>query len=575
MIDFIYNQIYYTGITTIRYCKRFFRWLGSLLMKPVKAVGTVLFTVVIIIDKLALKVFHETAKEFRELISEVKRVVADFNEKSPDRKFSDKLRAYIRVAFRRYRKVFVYALNVVMPVISLLILINVISFLSDVNFALEVNYNGEVIGYVRNESVYKQARELALDRLDISVVTASDDIKKEDVIGDAEYKIKPVKLSRINDASTICDKLIEKSDSNITNACGIYIDNAFVCAVKNETDALSVFDSILAEYETNDPNAVVSFVEDIEYVQGLYPDEENIVRDAAYLSEKLRSKKSEARYYTVQAGDTVSQIASKFGISAQEIFNLNPSLCENIYVGQQILLSGEVGFVRVQTTKTEVRTIEIPYKTVKVNTDTLYVGDKKVVVKGENGIQEVTELVTYIDGVKVGTKEISRTTVRETIDEKIQVGTKKNATSSGPVTSFGGRFIWPAGGGATSVSSYYGRRSLTGWHGGIDIVKPGGRSTGCPIFAAESGVVKLARYYNSYGYCVIIDHGNGLNTYYAHMKEGSIAVSVGQRVSRGQVLGQIGATGFVTGPHLHFEVRINGKTVDPAPYLGIKTYAND
>ena len=571
MFDLIYNQIYYIGIQTIRYGKRFFRWLGSLLLKPIKFIGTLIFTLIIVVDKMLLKVFHESVDDFRELVSDIKRVMSDFKEKNPDIKKKDKLKRYVRQAFLKYKKAFKYVLNVALPIVSFVFLLNIISGWSSMTFALEVTYNDEVIGYVSSESVYKEARAQALERLDISIGAA--DKTGEDVIGEAEYKIKSVKLSQINDASTICDKLIEKSDSNITNACGIYINDAFVCAVKNETDALSVFDSILAEHETGEENAVVSFVEDIEYVQGLYPDEETIVRDAAYLNEKLRSKKSEARFYTVQSGDTVSKIAKQFDMTSSEIFSLNPELRERIYVGQQILLSAEVSFVQVQTTKTEVREVEVPFNTIKVNTDSLYIGDKKVVTKGVNGLEQVTELVTYIDGVKVSTKEVSRVTIREAVDEKVQVGTKKNTGSSSNI-SYGGRFVWPAGGGATHVSSYFGKRSLNGWHGGIDITRPGGKSTGCPVFAADSGTVKLARVYSSYGYCVIIDHGNGLQTLYAHMKAGSLRVSAGQKVKRGQQIGEIGSTGFSTGPHLHFEVRVNGTKVNPAPYLGIKSRPN-
>ena len=96
-------------------------------------------------------------------------------------------------------------------------------------------------------------------------------------------------------------------------------------------------------------------------------------------------------------------------------------------------------------------------------------------------------------------KEISRTTTREPVDEVIQVGTKKASYSggsySGPVTSYGGRFIWPAIG-ANSVSSPFGGRRN---HGGIDIVKPGGGSTGAPVVAAGSGRVVVAGRHSSYG----------------------------------------------------------------------------
>ena len=74
--------------------------------------------------------------------------------------------------------------------------------------------------------------------------------------------------------------------------------------------------------------------------------------------------------------------------------------------------------------------------------------------------------------------------------------------------------------------------------------------------------------HSSYGNYVIIDHGGGVHTLYAHMLNGSLKVSAGQSVSAGQAIGNIGSTGNVTGPHLHFEVRINGNRVNPLPYLG-------
>jgi len=433
MFENIYNQIYYIGIQTMRYSKRFFKWLWALILKPIRMIGTLIFTVLILIDKFALKTFHESVTEFKKLITDAQGVSDKIAEAKTEGKgkFFKKIAGYVKKAYFRYRKAFLYVLNIALPVVSLIFLINVATVWLDTTFALEVNYNDKTIGYVQSESVYKEARELAYDRLDVSATSSvvTDEGEETELIGDADYKIKPVKLSQINNASEICDKLIENSDSKITNACGIYIDNSFVCAVKNETDALSVFDSILAEHETGEENAVVSFVEDIKYVQGLYPDNESTVKDASYLSDKLNSKKSEARYYTVQAGDTVSQIAQKFGMKSSQIFNLNSELKENIYIGQKILLSNEVNFLRVQITKTETRKVEVPYETIEVKTDKLYVGDKKTITNGVNGVVEVTELVTYVDGVRVSTKEVSRTTISEPVDKKVQVGTKKNSYS--------------------------------------------------------------------------------------------------------------------------------------------------
>lgn len=106
-------------------------------------------------------------------------------------------------------------------------------------------------------------------------------------------------------------------------------------------------------------------------------------------------------------------------------------------------------------------------------------------------------------------------------------------------------------------------------HTGIDI---GGRAVGkningATIVASADGKVIYAGYRGGYGNCVIIDHGNGVATLYAHMQTGSIGVSVGQNVDRRQSIGKVGSTGLSTGPHLHFEVRINGNPVDPMTYL--------
>lgn len=141
------------------------------------------------------------------------------------------------------------------------------------------------------------------------------------------------------------------------------------------------------------------------------------------------------------------------------------------------------------------------------------------------------------------------------------------ATSSDYSVTKAGNGVWPAPASHTITSNYGGRAyPLNGsynFHLGTDI----GASYGTPVISYQSGTVLIASYHWSYGNYVVVDHGNGMSTLYAHMS--ALTVSAGQTVSEGQQVGQVGSTGSSTGPHLHFEVRINGANVDPAPYLGI------
>lgn len=150
-------------------------------------------------------------------------------------------------------------------------------------------------------------------------------------------------------------------------------------------------------------------------------------------------------------------------------------------------------------------------------------------------------------------------------------GASGGGTSGGSATSLSD-LQWPVPS-CTLITSRFGYRvaPITGastYHGGLDI----GAGMGASIVAAGAGDVIYAGDNGGYGKCVMIDHGNGVVTVYAHMS--SIGVSYGQYVTAGQYVGAVGSTGVSTGPHCHFEIRINGAQTDPAAYFSGLTYWN-
>ena len=154
-----------------------------------------------------------------------------------------------------------------------------------------------------------------------------------------------------------------------------------------------------------------------------------------------------------------------------------------------------------------------------------------------------------------------------------QEAMQNNQQYTGTGSTATGSYIWPCPS-STYVTSRYGYRTHPIFgdqrpHSGIDI----SANTGATIVAADSGTVSVATYSDSYGNYVTIYHSNGTYTLYAHMS--SLAVSAGQSVSQGDTIGYAGSTGWATGPHLHFEIRANGGTVDPLAYFSNYSLAPD
>jgi len=186
----------------------------------------------------------------------------------------------------------------------------------------------------------------------------------------------------------------------------------------------------------------------------------------------------------------------------------------------------------------------------------------------ENQSQLRDDIIAEEERVQREINEAVETLRRQQEAERLRRIREREAQSGGGGSSDGGgggggwvngtgAFMWPTSG---TVSSGYGPRS-SGNHQGIDILAPHGAN----VYAADSGTVITSTYGGGYGNYVVISHGNGTTTLYAHLS--SRSVNVGSSVSKGQVIGLVGSTGRSTAPHVHFEVTVNGSRVDPMTQL--------
>ncbi len=341
----------------------------------------------------------------------------------------------------------------------------------------------------------------------------------------------------------------------VTQGYVLTVNGEALSIQKDSAQLEALLDSLKAPY-MNENTVVAEFTTPV-HLSHEYVGKDQFTSDLSEARALLTSNTKEAVTYTVAKGDTYSEIAENYDMTVDELMAMNPQASmDKLLVGDQLTVSASVPFLGVRTVD-QVRYEEaVPAPVEYVNDDTMYQGDSKTLEPGADGVNLVDARITLLNGVEQAREITNTQQLTAPVTKVVAQGTKER-----PKTMPKGYFIWPVHG---TITSRYGYRSLFGsynFHGGLDIAVP----YGTPVKAADGGTVITAGWHYSYGNYIIISHGNGKTTYYAHNSK--LLVSVGDKVYQGQTIAKAGSTGNSTGSHCHFEVRINGQRQNPRNYL--------
>lgn len=298
----------------------------------------------------------------------------------------------------------------------------------------------------------------------------------------------------------------------------------------------------------------MDFGDTIEVVEAYLGVEELTDLDEAV--EAITKEQEKNEVYEVKAGDTLSEIAITTNIPLDRLIEMNDSLEDErsmIRPGDELIIT--VPEPELTVLRQEELYYEEDYEAdiIYVDNDEWYTTQTKTLQKPSAGHRKVIAVVSYENDKKVGTEIIKEEITYEAVPKIMERGTKIPPTYIKPIS--GGR-----------LSSSFGRRSApkkgaSTYHKGVDWATP----TGTAVVASSGGTVARAGWGSGYGYVVYINHPDGRQTRYGHLSK--VLVSAGQTVSQGQKIALSGNTGVSTGPHLHFEILINGKAVDPYQYM--------
>ncbi len=418
--------------------------------------------------------------------------------------------------------------------------------LSYLGVALRVELNGVPVGYVRARSEMEELLQSVQDRVSEYLgAPYSLDV-------DVRYSLGYDDGSHAVDRELVADRLMAGL-GDLSVKYVLTVDGVPVGANASRTALELLRQRMLEKNTVSYRGGKVDFVQDVRIVpQGTLEAREMTIGE---LEQRLSGDTQSAVVYEVEPGDTLSGIAVRYGTTVADIMENNPGVePEDLRIGSRVLVSASVPVLQVRETVSEQYVQRIAYETEQIANDTMYTTQRRVVKSGVYGEAAVTADVTYIDGREAERVVTEWIVTREPEAEVVEVGTQ-----TPPPKSATGKFMKPSNGVYSSGFGY--RKNLRDYHTGVDFAG----AVGTSIYASDGGQVSYAAWKGNYGYCVFIDHENGYVTVYAHCSK--LLVKAGQRVAKGETIALVGKTGRVTGPHVHFEIRLNGTPVNPLKYI--------
>lgn len=556
----IFNYLRTMGVVTLKVAKKTSKFLQKFYDVALKKHAIKIKNGFIKIGKLFSKLGHYIIFKiymFLKFFIDAKNVIKNgFNtnkEKNILIRFGGATKAFFKGVYNN-RRIFVTWLNYIFPAVAIAGFCIIVSKATELNFAVGVEYNGEKIGYISDETVFEKAQTKLQERMIY--------LKDEDTYEIApKFSLEIVNKNNIKDTLEITDAMIKFSNEDIVKATGLSIDGQFYGAVKEGDKLETILSEKLNSVRAKTKAKEVKFAKTVETEEGMFLSKN--IKPITDLTKLIDKEEEKDAYYTIKDGQTPIMIASANDINLDELVALNPHILEKCLIGQQVLINKSQKFLPISTVATETYKQNVGFETETVNSNKLYVGMKTTTREGVSGEKTITAKVQRVDGEEISreiiTEDITKAPVNQIITKgTLPVPTYDTPTYNGPKSNAG--FIWPVSGGYIS-QQFQGSR-----HTGIDYAFRG-NGRGQPIIAAAPGKVIQAGKVPSYGNLVKIDHGNGLVTWYAHCLDGSLRVKVGQTVAQGQRISSVGNTGYSFGYHLHFIVSKNGSWQNPRNYL--------